>query len=94
MTDPTDPTFTRVPVGQEATGQGAVDLARAYGVPLDPWQEHIMRGILRETAGTWSASQAGLVVGRQNGKGQILLALELYGLLVLGEHILHTPHTR
>ena len=52
----------------------------------------IIRGILRDTAGTWSASEAGLVVSRQNGKGQILLALELYGLLVLGESNLHTAH--
>lgn len=87
-----EPTFARVPEGDETTGQEAVDLARAYGVPLDPWQENIVRGILRESAGTWSASQAGLVVGRQNGKGQILLALELYGLLVLGEQVLHTAH--
>src|SRR5699024_5664060 len=34
----------------------------------------------------------GLVVGRQNGKGQILLAVELHGLLVLREQILHTAH--
>lgn len=88
----TEPTFCRLPNGDEPTGQGAVDLARAYGVPLDGWQEDIVRGVLRESAGTWSASQAGLVVGRQNGKGQILLALELYGLLVLGEQILHTAH--
>lgn len=88
----TDPTFSRVPSGDETTGHEAVDLARAYGVPLDQWQVGIVLCILRESAGTWSASQAGLVVGRQNGKGQILLALELYGLLVLGEQILHTAH--
>jgi len=81
-----------VPTCEETAGQGAVDLARAYGVPLDAWQEDIVRGILRETGGTWSASQAGLVVGRQNGNGQVLLALELYGLLVLGEQVLHTAH--
>ena len=88
----TSPTFARVPVGDESTGQGAVDLARAYGVLLDEWQADIVRGILRESAGTWSCSQAGLVVGRQNGKGQILLAIELYGLLVLRENVLHTAH--
>lgn len=88
----TEPTFARVPEGDEKAGQDAADLARAYGVPLDPWQEDVVRGILRESAGTWSASQAGLVVGRQNGKGQIILALELYGLLVLAENVLHTAH--
>ena len=70
----------------------AVDLARAYGVPLDPWQEDIVRGVLRESSGGWACSTAGLVVGRQNGKGQILLVLELAGLLLFGEQILHTSH--
>lgn len=88
----TDPTFTRVPAGDETTGQDCVDLAAAYGVPLDEWQTDIVRELLRETGGTWSASQAGLVVSRQNGKGQILLAVELFGLYELGETILHTAH--
>jgi hypothetical protein len=87
-----EPTFSRVPDGDETTGKEAVDLARAYGVPLDEWQADIVRGILRESGGGWSASQAGLVVGRQNGKGQILLALELVGLLLFAEQVLHTAH--
>jgi phage terminase large subunit-like protein len=88
----TAPTFCRVPDGNEATGRDCVDLAAGYGVPLDDWQVDIVRGILRESAGTWSASQAGVVVARQSGKGQILLALELFGLFELGEQILHTAH--
>lgn len=88
----TAPTFSRVPQGDETTGGEAVELARAYGVPLDEWQAEVVAGVLREREDTWAASQAGLVVGRQNGKGQIILALELYGLLVLGEQILHTAH--
>lgn len=91
-TTTTGPTFHRVPEGDERTGQGAVDLAAAYGIGLDEWQRDVVRGILRESAGTWAASQAGLVVARQSGKGQILLALELYGLLVLHENVLHTAH--
>lgn len=88
----TTPTFCRVPDGDETTGREAVDLARAYGIPLDDWQADIVRGILRESAGGWACSQAGLVAGRQNGKGQILLALELAGLLLFDEQILHTAH--
>jgi len=88
----TDPTFCCVPDGNESSGREAVDLARAYGVPLDSWQEDIVRGVLRESSGGWACSTAGLVVGRQNGKGQILLALELAGLLLFGEQILHTAH--
>lgn len=88
----TAPTFSRVPAGSDLTGRDCVELAAAYGIPLDPWQADIVRGILRESGGTWSCSQAGLVVSRQNGKGQILAALELFGLFGLGEQILHTAH--
>lgn len=89
----TAPTFATVPEGDETTGSEAVDLAAAYGIALDPWQAEIVRGILRESPhGGWAASQAGLVVARQNGKGQILLALELAGLLLFAEQILHTAH--
>jgi hypothetical protein len=87
-----EPTFSTVPPGDEATGQDCVDLARAYSVPLDDWQQHVVRGILRECDGVWSSSQAGLVVSRQSGKGQVLLALELFGIYELGEQILHTAH--
>ncbi|MGQ9407987.1 hypothetical protein [Mycolicibacterium gilvum] len=88
----TAPTFRRVPDGNEATGRDCVELAAAYGVPLDGWQADIVRGVLRESGGTWSVSQAGVVVARQSGKGQILLALELFGLYELDEQILHTAH--
>jgi hypothetical protein len=87
------PTFYRVPDGRELTGKDCVELATAYGVLLDDWQRSIVRGILRESpGGGWSASQAGLVVARQSGKGQIILAVELFGLFALGEVILHTAH--
>jgi hypothetical protein len=43
--------------------------------------------------GKWSALTVGLCVGRQNGKNEILVVLELFGLIVLGEReILHTAH--
>lgn len=87
-----EPTFCRVPPGDDSTGRDCIDLAGAYGIPLDPWQEDIIRGALRESDGLWSASQLGLVVARQSGKGQLLVALELFGLFALGENILHTAH--
>ncbi|OYN89278.1 hypothetical protein [Parenemella sanctibonifatiensis] len=88
----TEPTFSRVPEGDETTGRDCVELAARYGVALDDWQTKVIAELLREREGSWAASQCGLVVGRQNGKGQILLAVELYGLLVLRETILHTAH--
>ena len=87
-----EPTFSTVPPGDDATGADCVDLAHGYGVPLDDWQQQVVRGVLTECDGVWSSSQAGLVVSRQSGKGQVLLALELFGLYELGEQILHTAH--
>lgn len=81
VTATTEATFSRVPEGDETTGGDCLDLAAAYGIPLDEWQADIVGGVLRESDGAWSASQAGLVVGRQNGKGQIILALELFRAL-------------
>ena len=92
------PTFSRVPDGDEQTGQDAVDLALQYGIGLDDWQQDIVRGILRETPGpggkgtAWACSVCGLVVSRQSGKGNVLLALVLFGLYELGEQILATSH--
>lgn len=42
--------------------------------------------------GKWCASDVGVMVSRQNGKGSILEAIELWGLFVNEETILHTAH--
>jgi hypothetical protein len=64
------------------------------GIELDDWQQWILEHALGERAdGKWSALTVGLCVGRQNGKNEVLLIRELFGLLVLGERgILHTAH--
>jgi phage terminase large subunit-like protein len=63
-------------------------------VHLDPWQKHVMIGALGEKAdGAWSAFEIGLIVSRQNGKGEVLLARQLAGLFLLGERlIMHSAH--
>lgn len=86
------PTFSRVPEGAEDTGRDCIDLAIHYGIGLDEWQCDIIKGILRESGNGWSSSVQGLVVSRQSGKGQIILALALFGLYQLGEQILLTSH--
>lgn len=88
----TAPTFTRGPEGDDTTGTECVDLARSYGIALDDWQADLIRAFMREAGGTWAASQCGLVLSRQQGKGQMICARELFGLFVLGEQILHTAH--
>jgi hypothetical protein len=75
-------------------GDEAVELAASTGLTLDPWQEWI----LRESMGTldhdrWAAFEVGLLIPRQNGKNEVLLARELAGLFLLDERLLiHTAH--
>jgi hypothetical protein len=66
----------------------------AAGYALDDWQEWFLTqalGVLPDA--TWAATDVGLVVSRQNGKGTVLEVRELGGLFVLGEElIIHTAH--
>jgi hypothetical protein len=66
----------------------------AAGYEPDPWQEWVLTNALgTEPDSTWAASDVGLIVSRQNGKGTVLEIRELGGLFVLGEElIIHTSH--
>lgn len=53
------------------------------GQPLDPWQRDVLEDALGETPeGRWAASEVGLIVPRQNGKGTILEAKTLHSLFL------------
>jgi phage terminase large subunit-like protein len=71
-----------------------VELADSYGLTLDPWQENVLEGAMGERVdGTWSAKQVGVSVPRQNGKGAVIEARELAGLLLFGEQMMiHSAH--
>ena len=78
-----------------------VDLAGEAGLTLDHWQEWVLQHwLLLTPAGLWAAIRAGLVVGRQNGKGGILEARELAALfldpddwpMVAAPVTIHTAH--
>ena len=75
-------------------GEDAVALCAAVGLSLDPWQEHVVRGMLGERLDRrFSAPQVGVVVPRQQGKGVILEARALAGLFLLEErYIIWTAH--
>jgi len=74
-------------------GDGAAQLMAAYGVPLDPWQRTIIDCWLgRDERGEYAVTSAGLAVPRQNGKNVCLESIELFGLAIKGEQILHTSH--
>lgn len=86
------------PPGTGCGDQQALDVlgwARdAAGYEPDPWQEWFLTQALGTLPdATWAATDIGLVVSRQNGKGTILEIRELGGLFVLGEELLiHTAH--
>lgn len=64
------------------------------GKPLFPWQREILRDIFgRRADGSFASFEAGLFVARQNGKGVIIEAMELYALYMLREEqIVHSAH--
>ena len=72
-------------------GDDAIGLCRAVGVDLFPWQEHVVRrtlGVRPDNKNKFAALESGLLVARQNGKGEVLLALELAGLFILNERLI------
>lgn len=72
----------------------AIELWEYYSrKSLDDEQRLAIELMMAETAdGRWAADTTGRAVSRQNGKGDEIEVVELYGLLQRGEAILHTAH--
>lgn len=89
-----EPRVSTGPAFVSSAGDEAVQLAAMAGLELDPWQQLCLRVMLGERPdGGWAAYEVGLLVARQNGKGAILEARELWGLFLGGEkHLLHSAH--
>jgi len=83
-----------VPKAPASLGDQAVAFAARAGLMLDPWQQLVLRGALGvKPGGKWAARNVGLLVPRQNGKGSILEALELFAMFVLSTPlIIHSAH--
>lgn len=90
------PRFGCRPPSAWSRGADVVDLCDAVGVHLDPWQRLVLDYWLGvRDDGKWAAFEAGVVVPRQNGKGELLMARELASLYFdeWGERlVLHTAH--
>jgi hypothetical protein len=88
------PRVLHVPAFSTSAGDEAIDLAASAGLMLDPWQKFVLRNSLGERPdGRWAAYEVGLIVARQQGKGSVLEARELAGLVLFGERmIMHTAH--
>lgn len=89
-----EPRLRNAPPSTSSAVDEAVDLAASAGLVLDPWQRLSLEIMLGETpSGMWSAFEVALLVARQNGKGGILEARELWGLFLGGERLLlHSAH--
>lgn len=92
--------LTRPEFDHERPGEECLELCAAAGVYLDPWQQLLVRVILavkmQQHRERWAALRAAILVARQNGKGEVLLALTLYWMFLSDpKHtklIVHTAH--
>lgn len=76
-----------------------IRLMEAYGIVLLPWQKAIIYRWLAvymdEETGTWKWSnpKAGLLVPRQNGKTEIIIARIIGGMIFMNEALIYTAHS-
>ncbi len=75
-------------------GDKAIEWARAHGMGLDLEQEMMLRSMLGlRSDGLWQSFEWAVNAPRQNGKGEVLMARELFGIFALGERLLiHSAH--
>ena len=83
------PQFKHVPRYRASSGREAVALAANAGLVLDGWQQDYLKDSLAEDSdGQWKCFECGLIVSRQNGKGSVLEARVLAGMLLFGERLI------
>lgn len=75
-----------------------ITLLEAYGVILLPWQKAIIYRWLAVYEGEdgkwmWSNPKAGLLVPRQNGKTEIIIARIIGGMIFMNEALIYTAHS-
>lgn len=84
----------RPPGWVDSSGPELSDWARQQGMVMDPWQHLCLDVACAERAdGGWAATNYGLLVSRQNGKGALMEVRGLGGLFLFGERtILYSCH--
>lgn len=87
-------------------GQEAIELAAMAGMDLDEWQQFLMREacsvdpsrmyentITGRIEAKWMSKEVAVIIARQNGKDEWLVAREIAGLFLFGEKlIIHSAH--
>lgn len=86
------PTQSLVLPYEKTKGKEAIDLYNETGRTAQEWQELLVYDMLAENEdGLWTHTKFGYSVPRRNGKNEVAVIRELYGIKT-GEHILHTAH--
>ena len=75
-----------------------IQLLEHYGIKLLPWQKSILyrwMAIELDSDGNWKwvNTDCGLLVPRQNGKSELLIARIVGGMIFLGEALIYTAHS-
>lgn len=93
------PRLAKYPENVGSYGEYVVEFGKAVGVDLFPWQEKVIHSLFAvDSDGLWAAPEAGLLVARQNGKGEILVLYDLAHLFLFPRKdnrrktILHSAH--
>ena len=87
-----NPTQSVVLPYKETKGQEAIDIYNSSGRTAQEWQELMLYDILAVNEdGLWVHTKCGYSVPRRNGKNEIVVMREMWGLKN-GERILHTAH--
>lgn len=76
-----------VPARDGSRGPEIVAFARAHGMELDEWQAAALDDFSGTFEGAWSSRANVMVIPRQNGKSEILVARALYALFVLRKRL-------
>jgi hypothetical protein len=76
-----------VPARDGSRGPEVVSFAREHGLGLDEWQAAALDDFSGTFEGGWTSRANVLVVPRQNGKSEILVARALFGLFVLRKRL-------
>lgn len=89
-----EPTHIWHPPYELTAGPRAVALYELCGRVLDPWQKLSLDvAMALNPDRTWLCFEFALIVSRQNGKGEVLIALELAWLFIFHEPlIIHSAH--
>lgn len=86
------PTETVIIPYSESKGNEAVELYNKTGRTAQEWQAVQVGNLLAlNDDGLWTHTKYGLAVPRRNGKNEVIVMREMWGL-ANGEHICHTAH--